>query len=53
MVTAIAGGAILPPLMGMVADRLGVVGGFIVPLAALAYILWVALCQAARKAGQA
>ena len=49
MVTAIAGGAVLPPLMGMVADRLGVVGGFAVPLVALVYILWVALCQATRR----
>ena len=46
MVTAIAGGAILPPVMGMVADRFGVVVGFIVPLVALAYILWVAVSQA-------
>ncbi len=49
MVTAIAGGAVLPPLMGMVADRLGVVGGFAVPLVALVYILWVALSQATRR----
>ena len=45
MVTAIAGGAILPPLMGMVADRFGVVAGFIVPLAVLVYLLWVAVKQ--------
>ena len=49
MVTAIAGGAVLPPVMGMVADRLGVVGGFAVPLVALVYILWVALSQATRR----
>lgn len=53
MVTAIAGGAILPPLMGMVADRLGVVGGFMVPLVALVYILWVALSQNARRSCEA
>jgi len=45
MVTAIAGGAILPPLMGMVADRLGVVAGFVVPLLALIYIMWAAITQ--------
>ena len=53
MVTAIAGGAILPPVMGMVADRLGVVAGFAVPLAALLYILWVALTQAAKPSCKA
>jgi fucose permease len=46
MVTAIAGGAILPPVMGMVADRVGVVTGFCVPFVALLYILWVAMSQA-------
>lgn len=45
MVTAIAGGAILPPLMGMVADRFGVVAGFAVPLLALIYIMWAAVTQ--------
>jgi fucose permease len=49
MVTAIAGGAILPPVMGLVSDALGVVGGFVVPLAARVYILWLALVQAERK----
>ena len=45
MVTAIAGGAILPPVMGMVADRFGVVAGFAVPLVVLGYILWLAVQQ--------
>ena len=35
MVTAIVGGAILPPIMGLVADALGSLAGFIVPAAAL------------------
>jgi len=43
MVTAIAGGAILPPLMGMVADRTSVLIGFIVPFLAIVYIFWTAL----------
>jgi fucose permease len=38
MVTAIVGGAILPPLMGVVADHSSVLIGFIVPLAAIGYV---------------
>jgi fucose permease len=45
MVTAIVGGAFLPPLMGMVADRTSVQLGFLVPIAALAYITWVAFAN--------
>jgi FHS family L-fucose permease-like MFS transporter len=44
MVTAIVGGAVLPLLMGFVADRLGSVqASFSVPLAALLYIVWTSL----------
>ncbi len=43
MVTAIVGGAILPLLMGAVADAVNVVAGFIVPLSALVYITIVSL----------
>jgi fucose permease len=42
MVTAIVGGAFLPPLMGMLADRTSVQLGFLVPVAALVYITWTA-----------
>jgi fucose permease len=45
MVTAIVGGAFLPPLMGMVADRTSVQLGFLVPIAALVYITWVAFAN--------
>jgi len=38
MITAIVGGAILPPLMGVVADHSSVLVGFLVPLAAIAYV---------------
>jgi len=38
MVTAIGGGAFLPPLMGLVADRSSVQWSFLVPLAAILYI---------------
>ncbi len=41
MVTAIVGGAILPPIMGFVADQTSVLFGFIVPLLAIVYILFV------------
>lgn len=52
MVMAIVGGAFVPPLMGWVADLTGSVqSGFFVPLAALAYILYVSL--AAQKRGPA
>lgn len=43
MVTAIAGGAIIPPLMGFMADRISVTGGFIVPLAGVLFVLWLAI----------
>jgi|SRR5208283_3803991 len=43
MVTAIVGGAILPPLMGVVADHSSVLIGFVVPLAAIAYVTAVGL----------
>jgi fucose permease len=38
MVTAIVGGAILPPLMGVVADHSSVALSFLVPLAAILYV---------------
>ncbi|MGO9259881.1 MAG: MFS transporter [Bryobacteraceae bacterium] len=42
LVMAIVGGAFLPPLMGFVSDAAGSVEtGFLVPLAAIAYIAWV------------
>jgi len=42
MVTAIVGGAILPPLMGVAADHSTVQVSFLVPLAAILYITWTA-----------
>jgi fucose permease len=45
MVTAIVGGAFLPPLMGVVADRTSVQLGFLVPIAAVLYITWVAFAN--------
>lgn len=42
MVTAIVGGAFIPPVMGLVADRSSVQLGFLTPLLALLYITWTA-----------
>jgi fucose permease len=43
MVTAIVGGAIVPPIMGIVADNTSTLFGFVVPLIAMIYIGWTAL----------
>jgi MFS transporter, FHS family, L-fucose permease len=51
MVTAIVGGAFLPPVMGMLADRTTVMAGFLVPVAAVGYITWVAFANLATTAG--
>jgi fucose permease len=39
MITAIAGGAFIPPIMGLMADTFSVVIGFSVPLIGLIYII--------------
>ncbi len=41
MITAIVGGAVLPPIMGKVADLFNTTVGFFVPLAAILYILYL------------
>jgi fucose permease len=51
MVTAIVGGAFLPPLMGMLADRTSVQLGFLVPIAAVMYVAWVAFANLSTAAG--
>ena len=52
MVTAIVGGAFLPPLMGLLADAShSAQVGFVVPLAAILYITWVAAANL-RKAAE-
>ncbi len=51
MVTAIVGGAFLPPVMGMLADRTTVLAGFLVPIAAVGYITWVAFANLSTTAG--
>jgi fucose permease len=51
MVTAIVGGAFLPPVMGMLADRTTVTAGFLVPIAAVGYITWVSIANLSTTAG--
>lgn len=51
MVTAIVGAAFLPPLMGVIADRASVLVSFVVPLAAILYITWVALMNLKARPG--
>ena len=43
MVSAIVGGAILPPLMGLVADAASTPVSFIVPIAAVLYLGWTSV----------
>jgi fucose permease len=42
MVTAIVGGAFIPPIMGAIADATNVTVGLLVPLAVMIYILYTA-----------
>lgn len=52
MVTAIVGGAFLPPLMGLISDAThSVKFGFVVPSLAILYITWVALANFKKSAG--
>ena len=50
MITAIVGGAILPPLMGVIADRSSVLAAFVVPLAAIVYVTCAGLLAKPRAA---
>lgn len=49
MISAIAGGALIPPIMGIVADYSSVVLGFIVPLLALIYVLFISIKSSTAK----
>ncbi len=53
MVTAIVGGALLPPLMGLLADATSVSTGFLVPLACAVYLLIVGLACLRKPATRA
>lgn len=43
MISAIVGGALIPPVFGFVADHTNILVGFLVPAACLIYILFVSL----------
>ncbi len=43
LVSAIAGGAFIPPVMGMVADVTSIQAAFVVPVLCLSYLLFVAI----------
>ncbi len=49
MITAIVGGAIMPPLMGVVADSSSVQLSFLVPLACILYITYTAAMNRAER----
>lgn len=49
MVTMIAGGAFLPMLMGVLADKIGIQQAFIIPLLSVGYLLFLALLNMRRK----
>ena len=43
LVMAILGGAVLPPIQGFLADRVGIQGSFVVPMLAFAYVAFYGL----------
>lgn len=49
MVSAIIGGALIPPVMGLIADSAGIQAGFIVPFVCMAFILVVTLINIRKK----
>jgi FHS family L-fucose permease-like MFS transporter len=46
MVSSIAGGALIPPIMGMVADNISIQTAFVVPILFVLYLLFVAIISA-------
>lgn len=50
MITAVAGGAVVPLLMGLLADQVHSVQlAFLVPLMAIGYVLWAAVINSGRR----
>ena len=49
MITGVAGGALIPPVMGVIADRSSQLTSLVVPLLCLGYILFVSILIANRK----
>lgn len=50
MISAIVGGAIIPPLMGLLADSTSVRTGFVIPMACLFFIIFAAIINMRKKA---
>jgi len=49
MVSSVAGGAIIPPITGLVADNVSVTMAFIVPLLCICYLIFVAIINNKKK----
>jgi fucose permease len=49
MVSSVAGGAFIPPVMGMVADHFSILTAFIVPVLCILYLLFVATINNRKK----
>jgi fucose permease len=49
MVSSIAGGALIPPIMGMVADFTSVQTAFVVPVLCISYMLFIAIINNRKK----
>lgn len=49
MVSSIAGGAIIPPIMGMVADNTSILFAFVVPFVCISYLIFVAIINNRKK----
>jgi fucose permease len=52
LVTAIVGGAVVPPLVGVVADHSSMRTSLVVPIAAIVYVLVLALLQLRARTGR-
>lgn len=53
MCTAIFGGAVVPPIMGLIADHAGLRWSFLVPLVSFAYLLLLALANRGERVSRA
>jgi fucose permease len=49
MVSSVAGGAVIPPITGLVADNVSITMAFIVPLLCISYLIFVAIINNKKK----
>jgi len=49
MVSCIAGGAVIPPIMGIIADNVSILSAFVVPLVCILYLIFVAVINNRKK----